>query len=119
MLYEIREENGWFKLFLRKKNGLKFKKAFSEQRSAEWFIKSYLTHCCLVCLDRDWVYKTVGSGGLRGGGSMHGRGWNGVPHFGKPPAGTVVACPECRAEHQVSYNRSLSIRPMVLKLIQE
>ncbi|QEG16863.1 hypothetical protein GmarT_27320 [Gimesia maris] len=116
LLYEIREEDGWFKLFLNKKNGLKFKKAFSERRSAEWFVKRYLTHCCL---EQNRVYKTVGSGGLSGGGSMHGRGWNGVPHSGRPPAGTIVVCPECRAKHQVSYNQMISIRPMVLELIPE
>ncbi|QDU11373.1 hypothetical protein [Gimesia aquarii] len=110
MLYEIREENGSFKLFVSKKKGLKFKKSFSKRDSAEWFIKTYLSHCCLICQEQGWVYKTRCSGGLRGGGSKHGRGWNGMPHWGNPPIGTIVACPECRAKHQVLRDHSMKLK---------
>lgn len=105
MLYEILEENGKFKLFFKKKKGLKFKKAFahSKRESIEHFAESYLRHCCLRCKERGWVYKTRGSRGVHGGGTRHGRGNRGLPHWGKPPVGSIVSCPECWANHLVEY----------------
>jgi len=105
MLYEIKEENGKFKLFFRKKKGLKFKKSFTHNKR-EWvehFVESYLRHCCLHCKERGWVYKIRGSGGIYGGGARHGKGNRGLPHWGNPPAGTVVFCAECRAKYLVEY----------------
>lgn len=93
MFYEVREENGKFNLYFNKKKGFKFKKSFSDRDWIETFVERYLWHCCLPCKERGWVYKTRGSGGLCGGGGK-----------GRPPAGSIVRCPECRTEHIVSYN---------------
>ncbi|CAG0937658.1 hypothetical protein TFLX_06607 [Thermoflexales bacterium] len=97
MLYEIREKNGRFNLFLRKKNGMKFKKSFSDRQHAERFVKDYLRLCCVVCKQKGLVYKTRGTGGMYGGGNRRNTA------RGRAPAGSVVVCPECRAKHLVEY----------------
>ncbi|PQV65019.1 hypothetical protein B1R32_10226 [Abditibacterium utsteinense] len=97
MLYEIKEENGRFNLYLSKKKGLRFKKSFTELQSAEWFIERYSAHCCLICQQHGWVYKTRNSGGLHRGGSKGSRPWI------VPLLNSIVICPECRAEHLVKY----------------
>lgn len=122
MLYQIKEENGKFKLFFSKKTGPKFKKAFPfrlylqgewvERRAqvrqgVEQFVERYLRQCCAQCKERGWVYKTRGSGGTHGGGASHGKGNRGGPHWGKPPAGTIVFCPECRARHVIGYEQRM------------
>jgi hypothetical protein len=98
VLYEIREEDGKFDLYFRKKKGLKFKKSFNDLQEAEWYLERYLAHCCISCLQRGWVYKVRKSGGLRKGGSRGSRPWI------VPRVDSTVACPECRAEHRVQYS---------------
>jgi hypothetical protein len=97
MLYQVKEENGKFNLYLSKKKGLRFKKSFDELWLAKWFIERYLAHCCVSCKQNGWVYKARNSGGLHRGGSRGDRPWI------VPLVNSVVMCPECRAEHYVQY----------------
>lgn len=98
MLYEIKEENGKFNLYLNKKKGFKFKKSFDGLDEAEWFIERYLAHSCVSCKAKGWVYKARSSGGLHRGGSRGHRPWI------VPVVDSVVTCPECSAEHYVRYD---------------
>ena len=97
MLYEIREEEGKrpFKLFFKKKKGLKFKKAFVSQQVAEWFIDNYLRHACLCCKQRGWVYKVQLPETFRGRLNSGRRRY--------PPTGIIAICPECKSPHQVQH----------------
>jgi hypothetical protein len=97
MLYEIKEKDCRFNLFLSKKNGMKFKKSFAKQQYAEWFVEDYLRLCCLACRQKGLVYKTCGMGGMCGGGNRRNSA------RGRAPAGSVVVCPECRTQHLVQY----------------
>lgn len=103
MFYEIIEQDGKFKLFLARKNGLTFKKIFPEREWAESYALSYLRHCCLECLSRGLVYKTRLSGGLHAGGSRHGP-RRGAPHWGRQQIGETVFCPECQSAHRIDYD---------------
>lgn len=122
MLYEIKEVEGKFQLYFRKKAGFKFKKSFPYRRwsgtewverrdetrqEIEYFVHRYLRHCCVRCREQGWVYKTRSSGGIYGGGASHGNGSRGLPHHGKPAAGSIVVCPECRSRHELAYEQSI------------
>ena len=97
MLYEIREKNGRFLLFLSKKSGVKYKKSFHDHRSAEWFVEAYARLCCLACKQKGWLYKTRGTGGMYGGGNRRNS------KMGRACVGSIVFCPECRTEYIVQY----------------
>ena len=99
MFYDIREKDGRFNLFLAKKNGMKFKKSFSNHDYAVHFVDLYLRLCCLTCKQKGLVYKTRGTGGMYGGGNRRNT------LRGRAPVGSVVVCPECRATHLVEYER--------------
>ena len=97
MLYEIRERTGKrpFRLFLKKKKGLKFKQSFHSLEYANWFIETHLRHCCLSCKENGWVYKTQLPKPFRS--SLKG----GTKRF--PVVGVITICPECRTQHRVQH----------------
>jgi len=97
MLYEIRKQEGLFafRIFVRKKKGFKFKKAFPEQQAAELFIENYLRLCCLNCKQHGWVYKTQLPPPYKSTFT------GGAKPF--PPVGTITICPQCKTLHQVQH----------------
>jgi hypothetical protein len=89
MLYEIREVEGKFHLYLRRKRGFKFKKRFSEHEYAERFAQHYITFSCLTCKEGGSVYQVKRPYQRR----------NMPPGF--KIIGSIVVCPECRAQFHV------------------
>ena len=46
-----------FRLFFRRKNGLKFKKSFRTHEEAKWHMEAYFRLCCPACLQDGIVQK--------------------------------------------------------------